>query len=113
MPLHPADRIVNGHRMRWDLGVTATAGETCDRGRGHIDREQQRPDLIVQVTRQIGPLLRLQRQQPLVQPVVMRRGGVETPRHEIEAVRQPHQFRRTMHRQRRGIVVLADMLESG
>ena len=57
--------------------LTATAGETFDRRRGHIDREQQRPDLIVQVPREIGALLRLQRQQPLVQPVVLRRGRGE------------------------------------
>ena len=113
MSLHPADRLVNSQRMRWDFGLSAIAGETCDRGRGHIDREQQRPDFIVQVPRQIGALFRLQRQQSLVQPVVMRRGRVEPPRHEIEAARQSHQFRRTMHRQRRGTVILADMLESG
>ena len=47
--------------------------ELFDRRRGHVDREQQRPDLIVQVPREIGALLRLQGQQLLVQPAVLRR----------------------------------------
>ena len=79
MALHPTNRIVNRPRMRWDFGVAANAGEAFDRRRGHIDREQQRPDLIMQVPRQIGALFRLQRQQPFVQPAVLRRGRVEPP----------------------------------
>ena len=53
--------------------AAVTPGEMFDRRRGHIDSEQQRPDLIMQVPREIGALFRLQRQQTLVQSMVLRR----------------------------------------
>ena len=66
MPLHPADRIVDRLHVPRNFGLPLAAGEPFDRGGRHIDREQQRPDFIVQIARKIGALLRLQRQQSLI-----------------------------------------------
>ena len=89
------------------------AGEPFDRRRGHVDREQQRSDLVMQVAREIGALFRLQCQQPLVQPAVLRRHRGEPLGHEIEAVRQARQLGRTVFRHPAVIVALADLLERG
>ena len=67
----------------------------------------------MQIAREIGALLRLQCQQPLVQTVVLRRHRGEPLCHAIEAVRQARQLWRTLRRQQAMVFALADMLESG
>ena len=89
---------MNRLRMRRNFRSAINAGQALDRRRRHIDREQQRPDLIMQVPREIGALFRLQRQQPFVQPAVLRCDRGELPGHEIEAVRQAYQLGRAMLR---------------
>ena len=113
MPLHPANRFVDRSHMPRNLGAPLAAGQAFDRSRRHVDGEQHRSDLIVQIPCEIGAFFRLQRQQPLVQSVVLRRRHGEPLGHDIEAVRQARQLRRTLLRQRAVIVTLADMLECG
>ena len=111
MTLHPRDRIVNQPHLSRNVGRPAATGETLDGGRRHLDREQQRSDLIMQIAREIGAFFRLQCQQPLVQPVVLRRDRGKSLGHQIEAVCQACQFGRAMLRHAGVVVALADLLE--
>ena len=96
-----------------NLCPAVSAGKPFD-GRGrHVDGKQQGSDLIMQVSREIGSLLRLQCQQSFVQAMVLRRGHGEPLCHEIEAVRHALQLRRTICRQQAMIFASANTLKGG
>lgn len=111
MTLHARHRIMDRSRVRRDVGGSSGLHQTFNRRGGHIDGEQHRPDLVMQVACEVGALLRLQCQQPLVQPVVLRRDHRKPLCHAIEPGCQTRQFWRTLLRQRAVIITLTDACE--
>ena len=66
-----------------------------DRRGVDVDREEQRPDLVVQVARKVGAFLVLQAQELFGKPAVAGGDLVEAKVHVVEPVREPPHLRRT------------------
>ena len=79
-----------------------------DVGRIDVDGEQEGPDLVMQIARELAALLLLQGQQLLVEAPVLRRRLAELPGHAIEAVAQRRQLTRQPATETGAVVALGD-----
>ena len=90
MALHAADGIADDADAVRDGFEFAGLGELLD-GRGvDVGGKQQGTDLIVQIARQIGPLLVLHGRQLLLQALVLRLRARQALDHLVESLIKPH-----------------------
>ncbi len=109
--LQMADRLGDGPRIAGDRRRALFLEPARDVGGIDIDREQERSDLVVEIARQFAPLLLLQREQLLVQAMVLRRHPREPRRHLVEAVAQRRELRRQPPGETHAVVAAADAAE--
>ena len=113
MALHAADGIADDADAMRDGFEFARLGELLDGHGVDVGGKQQGADLIVQIAREVGPLLVLHGRQLLLQALVLRLRACQALDHLVEPMIEAHQLERPVLLHALAIVAVADAGEGG